>query len=64
MSNIIDKDLLVEKMTERKDNLYEQLVKDFGGGEGGRLHEHREVKYWVERILRGEFDVKIWGDDE
>lgn len=43
MSNIIDKDLLVEKMTERKDNLYEQLVKDFGGGEGGRLHEHREV---------------------
>lgn len=54
----LDKDVLVKKMTERKDSLYDQMVRDFGGGEGGRLHEYREVKYWVEAILRGEFDKK------
>ncbi|MED3792437.1 hypothetical protein P4571_08270 [Niallia alba] len=58
---LINADLLEEKMKERKDKLNDQLTRDFGSGEGGRLHEHREVKYWYERILRGEFYIE---DDE
>lgn len=46
-------------MTKRKDALYDQVTRDFGGGLGGKLYAHNELKYWKEAIERGEFDGEL-----
>lgn len=56
-SRLLDTDKLIDCMTKRKDMLYNELIRDFGGGLGGRLYTHNEVKYWKESIERGEFDI-------
>jgi hypothetical protein len=54
---VLDKNKLLEAMTKRKNALYNQITRDFGGGLAGRTYEHMEVKYWKEAIERGEFDI-------
>ncbi len=55
-ATLVDKLLLIKKFTERKEILYNQTIRDFGGG-SHRFDEHRECKYWKEAIERGEFDL-------
>lgn len=57
----IDRDRLLDFMSKRKNALYNQMVRDFGGGASGKMYEYMEVKYWIESIQRGEFDVKDIG---
>jgi hypothetical protein len=52
----LDKLKILDFMGKRKDALYNQEIRDFGGGFSGRNYEHSEVKFWKEAIERGEFD--------
>lgn len=56
---VLDKDKLLDFMGKRKEGLYNQITRDFGGGLGGRVYEHSEVKVWKEAIERGEFDSEL-----
>lgn len=56
---ILDRDMILSFMTKRRNSLYDQITRDFGGGLGGRLYAHNELKFWKEAIERGEFDREI-----
>lgn len=56
---VLDRAKILDFMKKRKDALYNQITRDFGGGLGGREKEHSEVKFWKEAIERGEFDTDI-----
>jgi hypothetical protein len=58
VKNMIDKKLLLERMTNRKAALDRLVQYDFSGGLNGLNEAQREVKYWKEAIERGEFDYK------
>lgn len=55
----LDKFKILDFMGKRKDSIYNQITRDFGGGLSGREYEHSEVKYWTEAIERGEFDTEL-----
>ena len=55
----LDRSKLLDFMKKRKDSLYNQITRDFGGGLFGRVYEHSEVKFWKEAIERGEFDSEL-----
>lgn len=54
---VLSKKKILDFMSKRKDALYNQITRDFGGSVMGRSYEHMEVKYWKEAIERGEFDT-------
>jgi hypothetical protein len=54
--DFLSKKKLLEFMGNRKEGLYEEITRDFGGGLQGRVYSHNELKYWKEAIERGEFD--------
>ena len=56
---VLDRKKILDFMGERKNALYNQITRDFGGGLSGREYEHSEVKYWKEAIERGEFDTEL-----
>lgn len=60
LMRLLDGNKLLDHMQRRKDTLYDQITRDFGGGEfGGRVYTHYECKYWKEAIERGEYDAEI-----
>lgn len=52
----LDKQKLLEFMTERFNAIEEMVTRGFGGGSTNKIGQYRELKYWKEAIERGEFD--------
>ncbi|RYI30528.1 hypothetical protein EVU96_08930 [Bacillus infantis] len=61
---MIDKKLILHKMSERMKSLQHLIDKDISGNTQAALEAWREVKYWKEAIERGEFKIRLLGDDE
>ena len=55
----VDKQKILNFMEKRKQELYNRITRDFGGGNSGPLDQHNELKYWKEAIESGEFDVEV-----
>lgn len=62
MSNIIDKKVLLSDLNVRLQSLEQRLDKDFTGAIQTDIHVIRELKTWIGKVERGEFDTKIWSD--
>ncbi|MGD6876905.1 hypothetical protein [Bacillus infantis] len=62
--NVLDKNSILRQMTGRMESLQHMIDRDFGGDTHDTLIKFRELKYWKEAIERGEFNLKVWGDDE
>jgi hypothetical protein len=54
----LNKDLLIQKMSQRLTILEERMLRDFTGGMQSDIYTIRELKYWKEAIERKEFDLK------
>jgi hypothetical protein len=52
---MLDKELLIHKMEQRQTALQHLINKDITGNTLAVLEAWREIKYWREAILRGEF---------
>lgn len=50
-------------MEKRKASLWNEIMRDFGGGLDSKVYQHNELKYWKEAIERGEFDTTIGGNN-
>lgn len=58
--DVVDKNKILERMTQRKNALYDHITRDFGSGYvPHRVYEHSEVKYWKEAIERDEFAPEV-----
>jgi hypothetical protein len=60
--NIIDKNSILEDMQQRLAVLEQRHQKDFSGGVQSDMFSIRELKVWIGKIERGEFDTKVWED--
>lgn len=58
MSRIIDRDKLVQDMDARMKNLQQLVDRDIGGDTRHLFSQYWELKYWLEAILRNEYDHK------
>jgi ribosomal protein S6 len=58
---MLDKNKLLNSMKQRRDALQNRIERDFGGGfSGSDILVVRELTYWIKKIERGEFNVKVW----
>lgn len=55
-TTVINKQKILNFMSQRMDGLRLYIDKDFGGHITGHHEAFREVKYWKEAIERGVFD--------
>lgn len=60
--NIVDKNVITNKMSERLKALEDRMTRDFSGGVQPDVFAIRELKYWLEAINRNEFAAKVWED--
>jgi hypothetical protein len=58
MTKHLDKDLLIQKMSQRQEALQYLIDRDVTGNTLAVLEAWREVKYWKEAIEREEYDLK------
>jgi hypothetical protein len=58
--NIIDKKSILEDMKQRLATLEQRHQRDFSGGVQSDMFQIRELKVWIGKIERGEFDTKVW----
>jgi hypothetical protein len=60
MNNIIDKNSILEDMKQRLTTLQERHDRDFSGGVQSDMFAIRELKVWIGKVERGEFDCQVW----